>query len=350
MIDVQLSTIAPYKTHVSPSIRSEACGDTRQLALVQTISARQTLYQPSEVLKNELSKAAGKLHQIYGSLDSVDQYAFGARLFGAEGLITGQAPNDLLQILKRVYECPDYASGHDRAVVIALMGDIGALYAATGATTGTDRTEKASTRLRESLRGALAVAGLIPPTEESSRRVQEEGGSTAVGPDKKIERSRPSAEHIDRTGIHNLGEVADDVLGVPFEDRISTSRWDVAYIDFDRVADTVEPLVGHMSGSPAEILQIWDMLRGNELEYQFLTPYQQEQQLARAAGASAFLVGLGYHSAVEVLEGTLRYTGQSIRHDEILSAGQKDAGHVFGQGAATDLISELFQAHVSNVM
>ncbi|HFL2186573.1 TPA: hypothetical protein ACG3DQ_001567 [Pseudomonas putida] len=345
MIDIHISTTALHKAHISPAMRSEACGDTRQLALVQTISARQALYQPGEALKNELSHAAGKLYQAYGSLENSDQQALGARLFSSEGLMTGQTPNDLLQILRRVDECPDYASGHDRAVVIATMGDIGALYAATGATTGTDRTADASARLRESLRDALAVAGLIPPTEESSRRVQQEGGSTAVGPDKKTERSRPSAEHIDRTGIHNLGEEADEVLGVPIEDRISTSRWDVAYIDFDRVADTVEPLVGHMSGSPAEILQIWDMLSGNQLEYQFLPPYQQEQQLARAAGASAFLVGLGYHSAVEVLEGTLRYTGQSIRHDEILSAGQKDAGYLFGEGAATDLMSEFFQAH-----
>lgn len=345
MNDIHISTTAPYKAHIAPSMRSEVSGDTRQLALIQTISARQALYQPGETLKNELSQAASKLHQTYGSLEDVDQYALGARLFSSEGLITGQTPNDLLQTLKRVDECPDYASGYDRAVVIAMMGDIGALYAATGATTGTDRTEKASARLRESLRGALAVAGLIPPTEESSRRVQQEGGSAAVGPDKKTERSRPSAKHIDRTGIHNLGEEADKALGVPIEDRISTSRWDVAYIDFNRVADTVEPLVGHMSGSPAEILQVWDMLRGNQLEYQFLTSHQQEQQLARAAGASAFLVGLGYHSAVEVLEGTLRYTGQSIRHDEILGAGQKDAGHLFGQGAATDLMSEFFQAH-----
>ena len=88
MIDVQISTIAPYKTHVSPSIRSEACGDTRQLALVQTISARQTLYQPSEVLKNELSKGAGKIHQTYGSLEDFDQNAFGARLFCADGVGT----------------------------------------------------------------------------------------------------------------------------------------------------------------------------------------------------------------------------------------------------------------------
>ena len=345
MTYIRISTTVTYKTHIDPSMRSECCGDTRQLALVQTISARQALYQPSDILKSELSQAAGKLHQTYGALEGVDQQALGARLFGSEGLITGQTPNDLLQILKRVDECPDYASGHDRAVVIAMMGDIGALFAATGATTGTDRNEDASARLRESLRGALAVAGLIPPTEESSGRVQQEGGSNAVGPDKKTERSRPSAEHIDRTGIHNLGEEADEALGVPFEDRISTSRWDVAYIDFDRVADAVEPLVGHMSGSPAEILQTWDMLRGNQLEYQFLTSYQQEQQLARAAGASAFLVGLGYHSAVEVLEGTLRYTGQSIRHDGILGAGQNDAGHLFGHGAATDLMSEFFQAH-----
>ena len=345
MPNIHISTTAPYKTYITPSIRSEVCSDTRQLALVQTISARHVLYQPGETLKNELSQAAGKLHQTYASLDDVDQQALGVHLLGSGGLITGQTPNDLLRIINRVDECPDYASGCDRAVVIGLMGDIGQLLASTWTPFGTDGTDEKTERLCESVRGSLREAGLIPPTEESSRCVQQEGGSIGVGPDKKAERSRPSGEPVELIGVHNLGEEADEALDVPIGDRIPITRWQVPYIDLVRVTDTVEPLVAHMSGSPAEILQTWDMLRGSPLEYQYLTPHQEEQQLARAAGASAFLVGMGYHSAVEVLESTLRYMGQSIRHDGILAAGQRDAGYLFGQGAATDLMSEFFQAH-----
>lgn len=76
-----------------------------------------------------------------------------------------------------------------------------------------------------------------------------------------------------------------------------------------------------------------------------LTSAEQAQRYARAAGASAFLVGLGYHSAVEVLEGILVYTGQSIRTQGTLSSLQRDSAHLFGHGAATDLMTELFKTN-----
>lgn len=351
--------------HVDPATRSETCGDTRQLAVIQTVAARQVLYQPSESLQHELGKAANSLHPIYRALDAQDKQALGARLFGAEGLMPGQSSSDLLAVLNRVGRSPDRSSAHDRAIVIALMGDIGALYAATGATTGTNRPPEESARLRTNLSERLAEAGLAPPDSRSIQNVQAEGGSSAVGPDKKAERTRPAAPHIDRTGIHNLGEDADEIIDVPRHARIPPSKWDVAHIAENRVNGTVEPFAGHMSGSPAEILQTWDMLCGEPAEQQFvgtlhgrleaptehhdpmqmLSPAQQEQHRARAAGACAFLVGLGYHSAVEVIEGTLTYIGQSMRRHDVLGTGQRDAGHLFGQGAATELMSELFQGH-----
>ncbi|AIP27670.1 hypothetical protein DR63_4805 [Burkholderia thailandensis E264] len=351
--------------HVDPATRSETCGDTRQLAALQTTAARQVLYQPSESLRHELGQAANSLHPIYAALDAQDKQALGARLFGAEGLMPGRSPSALLDVLSRVGRTPDRSSAHDRAIVIALMGDIGALYAATGATTGTDRLPEASVRLRANLSERLAEAGLAPPPPRSIQSVQEEGGSRAVGPDKTAERTRPAAAHFDRTGIHNLGEDADEIIGVPRHARIPPTQWDVAHIAENRVDGTVEPFAGHMSGSPAEILQTWDMLRGEPAERQFVgtlhtrletraehhdpmqvhSPAQQVQHLARAAGACAFLVGLGYHSTVEVIEGALTYLGQSMRRHDVLGAGQRDAGHLFGQGAATELMSELFQGH-----
>ncbi|AZE84891.1 hypothetical protein C4J98_3494 [Pseudomonas orientalis] len=56
------------------------------------------------------------------------------------------------------------------------------------------------------------------------------------------------------------------------------------------------------------------------------------------------MVGLDYHSAVEVLEGTLVYNGQSIRGEGTLDPSQRESAHIFGRGAATELMSELFKA------
>ena len=132
----------------------------------------------------------------------------------------------------------------------------------------------------------------------------------------------------------------------------------MAHIKKDRVFTTTEPLVGHMSGSPAEILQVWDMLRGDAHENQFLSVFskrdsshwdplaevaleRQDQQIARAAGAAAFLIGLGYHSAVEVVEGVLLYMGQNLR--QVLDDPKQDAGDLLGRGAATSLMIEIFK-------
>lgn len=77
------------------------------------------------------------------------------------------------------------------------------------------------------------------------------------------------------------------------------------------------------------------MLRGKKAHEQFigilnagnehnnkmlmLSPEEQKQHFARAAGAGAYLVALGYHSAVEIIENILAYTGQSLRENDILS-------------------------------
>jgi hypothetical protein len=83
---------------------------------------------------------------------------------------------------------------------------------------------------------------------------------------------------------------------------------------------------------------VWDPM-------QHLNEEVRAQHYARAAGAAAFLIGNGYHSAVEVTEGILSYTGQRMRSPEILENGKKDAADLFGHGAATSLIGELLDAH-----
>jgi hypothetical protein len=363
LVGVRMAQASPRPLFVDPASRSDRSESTRALALRQTTAARSLLYHPGETFRRELGGAADTLHRIASQLDVRDQRALGGRLLGSEGLLPNQPPSRLLETLRRVADDPveGRASATDRAIVIALMGDIGALYADTGATTGVEnRSERQAAILRQRLRWHLDNEGLDSVTPRVVKDVQHAGGSSVVGPTKKAERTRPPNEKPPRSGIHNLGREADIDLNIPDREALPTSRWDVAHIRRDRVDGIEEPLVGHMSGSPAEILQVWDMLRGVEAERQYvgilrdqrqhpertqptahLSLEEREQRLARAAGAGAFLVGLGYHSAVEVAEGVLAYTGQDAR--SALGSPRQDAGHLLGNGAATSLISELFE-------
>ena len=354
-----------FLTYVDPSSRSVENKEVRELAISQTLNARSLLYSPGYMLKDELGKASIVLCELFSDLSPYDQQALGARLFGKEGLLSGKNPDALLTALTKVRDDglhPDQSNGVtgvDRAVVIALMGDIGALFADTGATTGVEgRSQLQEDILRENLRSLIEKKGLSAPNEHVVSEVQRAGGSAVVGPLKKEERIRPPAEHILRTGIHNTGEEVDVRLGIVPGQRIVGTKWDVAHISNYRLLNTTEPLAGHMSGSPAEILQVWDMLRGDSHGAQYLgvqknrdpnhwdpladiSLERQDQLLARAAGAAAFLIGLGYHSAVEVTEGVLLYMGQNLR--KVLDEPTQDAAHLFGHGAATSLMNELIK-------
>lgn len=340
-------------THGNPAGQA-ARTTTKALALAQTVAARNVLYKPSDVLTQELAGAASALHRVVSNLSPQHQNLLGAHLLGEGRLLAGQTTDDLLAALARAGSAA--ASATDRAVTIALMGDIGGFYTTPG---------HADPGLMTALNRQLQAQGLEVPDAAAVQRMREHGGSAAVGPDKRAERKVRAfdspADMPFRAGVHNSGLEADKALNVPASERIPDNRWAVFDIGTARIQETTEPLVGHMSASPAEILQAWDMLRGVSASDQYvgalpaqdagrltpmsdLTPAEQEQRYARAAGTGAFLVGLGYHSAVEVLEGTLVYTGQSIRGEGTLDPSQRDSAHVFGHGAATELMSELFKA------
>ncbi|CZT26088.1 hypothetical protein PCPL58_p2071 (plasmid) [Pseudomonas cerasi] len=74
---------------------------------------------------------------------------------------------------------------------------------------------------------------------------------------------------------------------------------------------------------------------------------EKDARLARVAGACAMLVGVGHHSAVEVSESALKYVGQDIR-SVLDDPAAQDAAHLLGAGAATDLITELFETQTEN--
>ncbi|MFO2466010.1 hypothetical protein OOJ96_21830 [Pseudomonas sp. 15FMM2] len=289
------------------------------------------------------------------------QAPLGGHLFGTEGLMPGQGPHDLLQSLQRLKDDgssgSDRATAKDRSILIALMGDIGAILSDT--TTGVERTKEQDQALR------IAIPSLLGRSQSAAQLmapVTALGGSGAIGPAKKQERIKPPNEQPPRTGIHNLGREADDRLSIPLHKRLLPSRWDVAQLKKERVAHTEEPLVAHMSGTQAETLAVWDILRGEEQPFTQvmdthrsrpaaslnpmdpLPPAHQDARYARAAGVGAFLISNGFHSAVEVLGGTLAYTGQD---GQSAVGPRQDAGHLFGHGAATELITELLEANTS---
>ena len=350
-------------THTNPAEASSTPTKTRELAALQSLHARDALYHPGDALMKELSEAATLLHHVASRLSPEHQLTLGGHVLGEGRLLAGKTTQDMLQVLERVSTAQGAGSGTDRAVVIALMGDIGGFYTTP---------HNANPEFMTDLDNQLRALGLHVPQASDIQLMREIGGSGAVGPDKRAERKVSHFDSRDqipfRAGIHNTGLSADKALKIGPEHRIPENRWAVFDISRSRIRETSEPLVGHMSASPAEILQTWDMLRGVEGANQFvgaraqhsaqahepfshpmadLTPAEQEQRYARAAGASAFLVGLGYHTAVEVLEGTLAYVGQSIREEGTMSAVQRDSGHLFGHGAATDLMTELFKSHTA---
>ena len=343
------------------------------LALYQTVFARNMIYFPSESLKNALSSAANELLKFVNELKKTDNFdenkypkALGARLLNSDGILKEKGVRDMIETIKRVMDKKE-DNATDREVVIALLGDIGALFADTGATTGTDRKPFESLILRRDFITFLGEKSKYFD-EAYVQKIQEFGGSKAVGPTKQKERTRKKDENTSkkdentrekdgdtdiketRSGIFNFGKYADEILNVT-EGNILDTTWALALIDDNRLTKTKEPWAGHMSGSPAEILHTWDVLLNIDPTLAYKDNLNEnlnnwlilstEERLARAAGAAGFLVSMGYHSAMECVEGIFNYLGQNLRKAEIIKAGE-DAGHVFKNGASTYILSGLF--------
>jgi hypothetical protein len=365
---------------INPSTKVLSNDVTSNLAVSQCVAARMLLYYPGKNLRLQLAVAAFQLFHILNSLAGDDKKAFSDRLLGKEGLMPGKQIKDLSDALHSVAEDgldSDFparpALGHSRAVVLTLMGDIGALYTDTGATTGTVSAKPAKDKLRKNMGEILDQRGLSLASKDDLGRIAKTGGTKKVGPGKSLERGR---EEIwpNRSGIHDRGGVADNWMKIGKQDRIGSALWQLAVISSDLVNMSTEPIVGHMSASPSEILFCWDMLCGWESSKQYTKPnietdknkrlfiVNSEARHARAAGACAMLQGVGFHSSLECLEGTLFYLGQDIseyynpwangntqnlpnvgyNNTRVLEgATVLDAALLFTHGAATDLICEL---------
>ena len=281
---VKTNKLGKQVTVVDPALRSEHSALTQILAKKQTKAARNMLAKPGPEVRKQMAGAAGKLSDSYDKLAPELQCALGARLFGDQGMMANvgngqEAPAKLEaqrlalgETLKRLMADSAEVKPADRSVLMALMGDIGALFTDTGATTGTVRDTRTSDALREQMAKLIGRGQRLSRVLENFARVKHVGGSEAVAPNKNAERvNLPTTEEplAPRTGIHNTGKALDDEAGIEAEDRLGASKWAKARIDERRVAATAEPFAGHMSGSPSEILQVWDMLVGVSPDEQF---------------------------------------------------------------------------------
>jgi hypothetical protein len=184
---------------------------THILALKQTIYARNLIYHPNNILENQLRDAAGKLSKFLDSLDTILISALGARLLNKEGILAGQSEKYFTNSLKRVAGYLPNPSANDRLVTIALMGDLGALYADTGVTTGVyGRTSEQAQILRDKFKQfVIKFSNEVDYfADDVVKQIKNSRGSSAVGPNKSKERKRINDEA--RTGIFNYGDRADE--------------------------------------------------------------------------------------------------------------------------------------------
>ncbi|MEJ2419486.1 MAG: hypothetical protein P8Y45_21690 [Exilibacterium sp.] len=362
LTNVQTSYSDGAEIRINPASRSEHDMNTRQLALEQTKAARKVFYSPGEAAQRQLSGAAKKLVELMDNMETVGmKRALSARLTGPEGLLKGQSFEDVRNALSRVDQSTN-ATANDRTATIEIMGTIGSLFVDSNAITRMQPgSEKHVAALVEHLKDN------IPNLSESSvKEMKALGGSKAVGPLKSEQRARPSNVPLMRTGLHDLGSEADKQLGISKKDTLNSISWQLATIDKSRVKDTTEPLSGHMSGSSSEALVVFDALMGDEKPY--ISAYEKtkqevsqnpsfvqktayhdkniaEDKSARLALTTGYLVATGFHSAVEVAETALKYSGQNPR--DVAYSSTQDAANWIGEGGATAMMKELFESHTA---
>ncbi len=345
--------------HVDPGIRSKTHYKTAQLAKNQTAAARELLRAPGEEAQLQLQKTAGGMLEILGQLDQQGKEAFFNRLLGDQGSLKGQSVDDAMAALDRVATGSEQVSVMDNIAVVALSGDLGALLSDTRAQ-GTQRDQTEADKILE------ATMAVFPEMEEQMEISKSFGRSSLLGPNKGTQRSRTDALY-ERTGVHNLGRKVDRKAGKDATE-INTMNPKKAMIDKNRVKKTEEPFIAHISGSPHEIVTTMRVLSGDKSDMTQAENARGHEQMSRVALANAFLIGNGLHSALEVLEASLKLTHPESYTEEGQAAynaskNQEDGffqetrngvefsgdmGSVAYNGAATELVIEGMESYTQN--
>ena len=362
-------------------------------ALIQNVYSRNMLYFPKTIVKDQLQKAATMIDRLitlikekYSHLDEEEELsssnlmrAFTSRILSNNGILRNESVGIFEFMIKRVKSGTE-VQAKERATVLALMGDIAAMIL-DKKDHDPLKSENQVNALQELLISLIKNKNDLD--EDKFELIASLNGSKTVGPEKKKER-KMNGPTYDRTGIYNLGLFADKIIReyiqsnypnvtvnlrdkalMTLDDKnkngyftsellepLSPKEWGVAKLPLEKIKNTYsEALASHMSGSPCEILHIWDVLLGYDPVKSYYEKEINDEKLARSMTSAAFLISMGYHSAVEVIEGTLKYLGKSIRVVDIsseldytynLQKGKEDASYIFYNGEATRLLSEEF--------
>ncbi len=339
--------------YIDPSTQSSYDETTYILALKQTAAARALLYFPSEDSKKQLSIAASNIQKVLRKLSPEAKDELCYRSVYKDGVFPVQKINLLENAIERVRK--KQGTGKENAALMALISDFDWVM-----------TDSKNKNIKDEIRYAVnQTANLEYYSKEQRKNASRLAGSKTVAYGKKFLSEIKYHEGIKKTrgGIHDVSDTVDDLLGIVENKRINKPTWKFAEIDSSRVTNMQEPMVNQMSGSPLMTLIAFDMLTGENTSDQFVSAHNYspipdiidenlrygnnskitattlKKKINRAALAASYLIGSGFHSAVENVEGILAYTGQSLRNIDIEI--EKDAGHIFQNGAATSLLSEL---------
>jgi len=318
--------------------------NTKKLAESQTIHARNLIYNPNEIVKGELKKVAQRIKTFLSTPpmnDDLGQVIASRILSG--GILAGKPYEEFTKTIDRLAN-DSGVTANDREVLIALLGDFGALAM-------DERVTGKQSEIKVALSNFCKYGSNNDPIgNDVLKEIRIIRGSLALGPTKVGGRSVIEKNPGPRSGILNTGEIANRKLRVPPGNEISPTKWPLMGIDEKRLKSTLEPWVGHMSGSPTEILFAWDLfIRENPLiSYASLEAMPSilhaPERRARAFITAAFLISMGYHSALEVVEGTFAYLGDDLRHGGIIEL-DSDAGYSekLKDGGATEIFELVFK-------
>jgi hypothetical protein len=320
--------------------------ETKGWALEQTTAARKLFYSPSTNFSLELSKVAANLAELTATyLPLFDDKEWKEYRIIGPGSMAGKTKAELVAAIKRVAD-NKAATANDRSSVISFLGDIGTIIADGH---GKDKLNDKYRYVNGNITRFLVAKKLRGMADTEIAQFSELRAGTYFAPAKRAERNNSllangKPELKSRKGIFETGLKADSNLGIAPANQIVNVTWPVQLIEEKRINDpaVTEPWAGHMSGSLPEVLLCWDILTGvdptisiDPTKIKANKLLDAEPRRIRAIAASANLIGLGFHSAMECREPADAYRGIYYR-DEILKkagpSGNQDMATIHGKG------------------
>ena len=368
-----------------------------QSALTQNIYSRALIYFPNEQVVNEIQKLAQifyklikhlkeqpsttkklrtrKIHSTSEQLLNLLSFQILSNKENA-GFLAGKSQEYLFKVIEKVATNKEIIKTEDRVIVLLVLADIANLYLFKDPETIAVKDH--AINLIEKIQ---YITGNKYMNMNDFNKIKEINGLRVNGVEKQKERVNHPEIKYAKTGIYGLGSFADDIIDSflpkqnqeilkkinnekefnPQGNKLKPIIWPYYTLPVWKIIGSYgEALSGHISGRPGEIHFIWDCLLGNNP----LKPYvdssdgkeeTEDRKKLRVGILSALYISIGYHSAVEYYEGSLKYLKESIRGKEKKSEPQsisqlhhknEDSSYLHYYGKATEFFINLFQNYM----